>query len=683
MKTADDQNIIVERPWESYIYLDPEPLALHVVKHMPYEIVTKQTHMRTSKQVIQVRVPSLDQFERFIARLEQETRFRVPMYNADVTPEQAFLYKHHLVPCTAVHIEDEHILPQQTTAAVPLRSIEIQGYPAHIKSYERPITGIKIGKKLFKGDERDVLMQFTQSFKEHDPDVLIMYRAFQYLPYLAHRLAVHSIDCPLHRWHPKPLIYHGGKTVYSYGQVSYRDTPVRLNGRFLVDKTTMVGSLCDVQAIVELCHLSGARFQQVASRSFGSVFQANLMRLLVERDYLVPYKEKPIEKPLSMIEMLNADRAGHTFDPLIGFHTNVAEIDFSSMYPWLIFNHNISADTLLSDVGPFDYVPGTHIRISLAHKGLTPLAIKPLLEQRMHYKQHPSAINKVRASGLKWVLVSSYGYLRFREFKLGLPSAHMAICAFAREILLDAAKRAEELDFRVIHGIIDALYVQKESIHEDEVKSLISDIESSSGIPMSLEGVFKWIVFLPSVVDGKRPVPTRYYGVFRSGDIKVRGIEARQRSTPRLIKQFQMHCIERMAQCCTKNEIIESVPDLKQLLREYIKKISYASAEQLVCTIRISKTVYKNNIPQKFILQQLREEGIELFAGQSVQFIYGVRGVLLPEKYKGNADIKEYTERLVRALYVLLLPFGITKEEIANSVLPGRQETLLQWGVRV
>ncbi len=668
---TNEKDIFVEEEYSCCIYADSTARSEQTLKHTPHYPILKKTPFGEQKPVFAIPVPTIDGFEQFVKHIEELTRYRVPLYNADIPPEQQFLYEHNIIPCSVVECTPSGIRAVPIDAHLSLTTLEME-----VHASRGIITAIRVGKKQLIGNEFDILFQFLQLFTLKDPDVILLPRAPLAITRLAARLKHHGLAIPFHRYGTAPLTYKGGKSFYSYGQVRYQDYSVRLHGRFLVDTTTPIGSMSDVEAIVELCQLSGTRFQQLAGRSYGAVFQASLVRTLIQANCLVPYKEKPAEKALSMLEMLDADRAGHTFDPLVGFHTDVAEIDFASMYPWLIYNHNISAETLLKQDGACEHVPGTHLRISLTKKGYTPQAIKPLLDRRMWYKKNPTAINKRRAAGLKWVLVSCYGYLRFREFKLGLPSAHMAICAFAREKILSAAATAEEHDCSIVHGIIDALYIKKKGITEEEVRAICTEIEITTGIPMIFEGLFKWVVFLPSITDSERPVPTRYYGVFRSGEIKVRGIELRQRGVPRIVKQLQQAALERMSACTSEDEIRSLLPDLLRVLRGFVKRIAHADREDLLCTLRISKTNYKNNIAQKHILTALQRRNITVEPGQSIQFIYARKGVCLPDEFAGDANSVEYTKRLVRALFVLLQPFGISREYIEKSLDADRQERL-------
>jgi DNA polymerase-2 len=663
-----EKNIRMAVKFHAEIYIEQEAEQILNSNNIEFSRKTKLDYMRRKKNVLTIPV-EVSEFEKKVRDIEKITKHRIPLYNADIPPEQLYLYMKRLKPCSPVLIENNQICAVESDETIPLKKIDIEiGFSNGIVK-----TALVNGKE-FSGDEESLLRRFTNEFISQDADVVVMGYAFSRLPLLVKRLAYHNIYCPFHRWDAKSISYKGGKSYYSYGTVRYQDFAVRLNGRFLIDKSTVIGSELDIEAIIELCSLSGARFQQIASRSFGAVFQAALVRKLVERGYLIPYKEKPIEKPLSLLQLLKSDRAGHIFDPKPGFHRNVAELDFTSMFPWIIYNHNISADTLLSGEGPFENVPGIPVSVSLRNKGLVPEAIKPFIDRRMMYKKNPTSLNKARAIGLKQVLVTSYGYLRFREFKLGLPSSHMAICAYAREIIIAAARLAEEKGFEVVHGIIDSLYIKKKNINEKEVQEFCRELEMITGIPVSFEGIFRWIVFLPSIINEDRQVPAKYFGVFRNNDLKVRGLEVRQRMPPLVVKWFQQKALEKISVCNSKKEILEKVPELFSMLKSI--DIAKLQPEMLACTVRISRTDYRHNIPQKQIVQQLQKKKIKVLPGQTVHFIYKKNKVVLPEDFKGLPDIEQYRKLLIRSLFAVLQPFGIKKHKILEGISSHRQSTI-------
>jgi DNA polymerase, archaea type len=52
------------------------------------------------------------------------------------------------------------------------------------------------------------------------------------------------------------------------------------------------------------------------------------------------------------------------------------------------------------------------------------------------------------------------------------------------------------------------------------------------------EGINKWIAFVNSKQNDILPVPNRYFGVYKNGAIKIRGIEARRHDTPVFFRKF-------------------------------------------------------------------------------------------------------------------------------------------------
>lgn len=152
-------------------------------------------------------------------------------------------------------------------------------------------------------------------------------------------------------------------------------------------------------------------------------------------------------------------------------------------------------------------------------------------------------------------MVTSFGYLGFNNAKFGRIDAHIAVCAFGRQILLQAAKIAERYGFRVLHGIVDSIWVKRKeegwnnnnNITYQDCLELKQSIEKETGFALSFEGICKWISFVHSKQSDILPVPNRYFGVFEDGRLKIRGIEARRHDTPMFFYKFQQEILEIMS----------------------------------------------------------------------------------------------------------------------------------------
>ncbi len=247
--------------------------------------------------------------------------------------------------------------------------------------------------------------------------------------------------------------------------------------------------------------------------------------------------------------------------------------------------------------------------------GLVPLSLKIVLEKRQKYKQllkSPDLSHKLktiyeaRQNTLKWILVTSFGYLGYNNAKFGRIDAHIAVCAFDRQILLQAAKIAERQGFRVLHGIVDSIWIKKKKNdstvqQKNDYLHLKESIEKETGFAISLEGVYKWIAFVHSKVNTNLPVPNRYFGVFEDSDlddgivIKIRGIEARRHDTPIFFSKFQQQILEVMAMGNTIDEVKALMPVVADIYKKYtlLLKERRIPLEELVFTKVLSKDLHE------------------------------------------------------------------------------------------
>ena len=301
----------------------------------------------------------------------------------------------------------------------------------------------------------------------------------------------------------------------------------------------------------------------------------------------------------------------------IGVHEQVAEFDFVSLYPNIMLKKNLSAETLLCNCCCQDSrmrVPELDYHICEKKIGIIPTSLKIVLDKREKYKElknnaasNPKlkAIYDARQSSLKWILVTSFGYLGFNNAKFGRIDAHIAVCAFDRQILLQTVKIAEKYGFTVLHGIVDSIWLKKRDglattvgtpttvspEYHDNYFKLKDVLEQKVGFAISFEGIYKWIVFLNSKINCQLPVANRYFGAFEDGSLKIRGIEARRHDTPPIFYKCQNEILELMAIGNDFKEIRKSIPAVKGIFHKYARllKENKVPFEELIFTKRISK----------------------------------------------------------------------------------------------
>ena len=106
----------------------------------------------------------------------------------------------------------------------------------------------------------------------------------------------------------------------------------------------------------------------------------------VRKGILIPWKKGRPEDFKTAWDLLVADKGGLVFQPPIGLRENVAEIDFASMYPNIMVQHNISPETMLCSCCPGPVVPEIGYNICQKREGLIPETLRPILDLRAELK---------------------------------------------------------------------------------------------------------------------------------------------------------------------------------------------------------------------------------------------------------------------------------------------------------
>src|SRR6202043_2838315 len=179
-------------------------------------------------------------------------------------------------------------------------------------------------------------------------------------------------------------------------------------------------------------------------------------------------------------------------------------------------------------------------------RGITSRVVERLIAKRSELKKlqktsPPDAALrfKLQRDSMKWLLVCCFGYTGYKNARFGKIEAHEAINAVAREALLVAKEIAEDRGYEILHALVDSLYVQKTGATREDYEALNSEIEARTKLPLAIEAIYRYVVFLPSRQFEDVPVPNRFFAVAEDGALKVRGLELRRHDTPPLVARMQ------------------------------------------------------------------------------------------------------------------------------------------------
>jgi DNA polymerase elongation subunit (family B) len=161
----------------------------------------------------------------------------------------------------------------------------------------------------------------------------------------------------------------------------------------------------------------------------------------------------------------------------------------------------------------------------------------------------------------------------------------------------------------------------------------------------------------------------------------VRGIELRQRNTPKFLKDIQHETLKVLSKARNIQEFYNMIPAAIEVLQVYAKKIVRGEVDvnKLVFKTRISKDIseYRVNNLVKSALLQLRDIGIIVEPGQSVRYIvlnensrnYKER-VCIVELIAGDekVDVDYYLRQIAKCGESMLVPFGYTIEKLQDML---------------
>ena len=628
----------------------------------------------------------------------------ITWYDTDIPLALRFAAAHDVFPLAKVQIEvnDDDWIQQITPldspwdlqpTIAPLRVLHI--HPDTDPSRTPPeFLLVQINRKTMKIPAHPVnqlAIQLGAILQRHDPDLIISQYGDTWLfPLLTEYCQENEIEFFNPNRDPEcEVLQREARSFFTYGQTVYRGQQTYLFGRWHIDEcNAMMYGDYGLEGVLEQARVTGLPIQEVARKSPGAGITSLQIVKALQMGILVPYQKQQAEQFKTAQQLIAGDRGGLVSLPIVGLHENVAEIDFVSMYPSIMVHFNISPETVNVPSEDVQMIPELEIPIDYTQEGFVPQTLRPLIEKRIQIKTKLKKLDrrdcrypvlKARAQAIKWLLVVCFGYLGYKNARFGRIESHMAVTAYGRECLLRAKETAEDLGYRVMYLYMDGLWVQKEGISEDGIQPLLDEILRRTGLPIALEGLYRWIAFLPSRADARVPVANRYFGVFDDGRIKTRGIETRRRDTPPWILKIQTEILETLSRLPHASWIPMVLPALIQNVALHLDDLvqQRVPIEELVIAQTLSRELdaYVVPSPAARAARQLQKAGKEIRPGQRICFVYicGLPGVAawdLPDlPSRDQLDIARYRTLVLRAAYSVLQPFGVTEETLENWLL--------------
>ena len=372
-----------------------------------------------------------------IQRYGNYSKFR--LYDVDVPFTQMYLYAKDLFPLAFVQadVADGNVrwvLKDSREATdyeiPPFRKVRLlvqTNKAGRVRRFDDELDSIRIIHEnetitIDAGDEVEKLRRLVDTFRHIDPDIVVTDDGDSFLfPYLVRRAEYHGIFDQLildREGTPLRVQELKGCSYFSYGKILYRQTAVRLPGRLHIDESNaFFVNDCGLEGLFEVARTCIIPVQRASRTTIGTSMTSLQLYHAVKQDVLIPWNKNEPEEFKDGNELVLADRGGFIFEPHVGIHNDIGELDFSSLYPTIMFKKNLSGETVNCRCCPdsANKVPELGFNICERWMGIVPRSLGVLLRKRAAYKRlkkeapDPPARLRYdqRQAALKWILVCS------------------------------------------------------------------------------------------------------------------------------------------------------------------------------------------------------------------------------------------------------------------------------------
>jgi DNA polymerase-2 len=657
--------------------------------------------------VLALEVADYRMFPRLLRRLP-EFESRLTFYNCDLPLPQYYLYCRRIFPFGQCEVEHDG----RTIARIHTRESSAERHyviPSlrllTLQLTQDPLIPLQRGNTLqvtldgqsyecTTHDPIELLEQLNAFLTRYDPDLILTdYGDTAIFPALLRLARRYRMPLALDR-EPAPVerrLVTEGQSFFTYGKMLYYPPAYPLYGRWHIDRAhSFLYHETGFGGLVELARLAKLPVQRAARASIGTILTSMQLDLAVQWHLLIPWRKGEPERWKTADVLLKVDKGGLVFQPPVGPFEDVAELDFSAMYPTIMAQHNISAETLFCRCCDNHAVPEAGYTICARREGLVAAMLKPFIARRAYYKRRlqeeslapeAASLYDQRQRAHKWIGVTCFGYLGYRNARFGRIESHEAVTAFGREKLLQAKEICEAHGFELLHALTDSVWIRQSGLTDEALLALCDEITAATGVTMSLEGRYRWIVFLPSKVRPQLAVANRYFGVFWDGTLKARGLAYRRHDVPVFIQATQLAMLGVLAEAENLAGYVARIPTALEVLRDTWEQLATGHIPPL--QLLVAKTIgqelegYRVENATAQALRQLRAVGIHLHPGERIRYV--IRDARSPNKEErvrafprlgpdDGFDAARYQAMLLDAALELLMPFRYDEARLRRAM---------------
>lgn len=434
VKTRSGAHRFVDRSFLPQIFVHSEPDKLDDLERaLPIlnavkssERVMRRTWLgEKEREVLAITLRDYSKVEEVAHTIDNRGRYKdYSLFNVDLRFSQRYFVDKDIFPMGLLEfgpkpmvLDDPYEIDYEPP---PLKGSELRIHTEArrgIPTFDDRLIRASVCGQPLDGDEERILGGIEEALAHEDPDVIYTDDGDSFsIPYLYERAKRLGMDgVKLGRDDGELRTDRKGKSYFTYGQIKYKPPAYKLLGRIHIDRSSsFMYAESGLNGLTDLSRISSVPVQELSRLSPGSAISAMEVNQALRDGCVIMWKKNLPEQFKTAEELVVADRGGFIYEPRVGIHDHVLEVDFTSLYPNIMARFNISPETIMCSCcpDPVRRVPVLGYRICDKHLGLIPRVLKPVVERRTRLKRliragaPNSKVYKERVDILKWLLVT-------------------------------------------------------------------------------------------------------------------------------------------------------------------------------------------------------------------------------------------------------------------------------------
>jgi len=418
--------------------------------------------------------------------------------------------------------------------------------------------------------------------------------------------------------------------------------------------------------MILFCRISSLPLSDLLRHEISAWIKSFFYKEHRENNYLIPRKEDiRVRKPSARFtESLTGKnyRGAFVIKPITGIHFDTIVMDYSSLYPSIIKEYNLSYETINCNHPECrEKIIGIPYHTCKKRMGILAYTLGFFRDVRINYfKQKAKKDEYYRPieQALKVFINACYGVFASENFPFYCLPVAESTTAIGWESIQKTIEKCRSMGITVLYGDTDSVFLNKPTM--EQIKELSDWAKKELNLELEYEKTYQ----LLALSHRKK----NYVGVQKgSKKIDMKGILGKKRNTPNFIKRKINDLNEILKVITNEYEFKIERKKIVSLVQRTLNEIGKTSTslDDYAIHITLSKNPkeYTKTTPQH--IKVIKDEMEKFKKGDVISYIKTKKGAKLLEKARINdIDIKKYKQLFRSAFEQILDALGIDWIEI-------------------